>query len=78
MKLNIRYVRGDTEEDIIKKTKKSNAELKLVQKVRYLPGHDRFHLVVVHSGGNLESLIFLSSLSWPEMCELKIRPLVSV
>lgn len=29
-----------------------------VQKVRFLPGYDRFHLVAVHTEGNLETLIF--------------------
>lgn len=39
--------REDTEEDIVSKTKQTQAELTLVQKVRSLPGHGRFH----HTGG---------------------------
>ena len=42
----------------MKKTKQAEAELKRVQKVRSLPGYDRFHLLAVHTGGNLETLIF--------------------
>lgn len=36
--------RGDREEDLVKKTKQAEAPLTLVQKVRSLPGYDRFHL----------------------------------
>lgn len=50
MKPSFRYV----EEILRRKTNR----LTSVQKVRLLPLHDRFHLAVVHTGGNLETLIF--------------------
>lgn len=62
MKLNIRYVEEILRRMFkkIKSNKKSRQRLglTLIQKVRSLPGCDGFYLVTVHTGGNLETLIF--------------------
>lgn len=43
MKLSIRYVEEILRECVVKKTK-TKAESTSVQKVRFIPLHDRFHL----------------------------------
>lgn len=50
--------RGET----VKKTDKAKKQRRVSSgtKGQVSPLHDRFHLVVTHTGGNLETLIFLS------------------